>query len=76
MYHGSTAAITATYIGHYPWFLTFNYLGHILPTYPSDNRLFYYGRSAIIGLFSSFVSDLVSNCFRVIKTRKQTSKSG
>ena len=76
LFHGATAAVTATYIGHYPWFLTFNYLGNVLPTYPRDNKMMYYGRSALIGLLSSFVSDLVSNCFRVIKTRKQTSKSG
>jgi hypothetical protein len=32
LYAGALAASAATVVGHYPWFLTFNYLSDILPT--------------------------------------------
>ena len=31
MYHGSIGAMTATFVGHYPWFYTYNYLNGALP---------------------------------------------
>lgn len=30
-YHGAIAASGATFVGHYPWFFTFNYLNEKLP---------------------------------------------
>ena len=26
LYHGSLASASATFVGHYPWFFTYNYL--------------------------------------------------
>merc|ERR1719149_379872 len=31
MYSGALAACSATFMGHYPWFATYNYLGEALP---------------------------------------------
>jgi hypothetical protein len=75
-YHGATASITATYVAHYPWFVTFNYLSSRLPRVPKSERLQYYSRSAVIGFCSSILSDLVSNGFRVIKITRQTTRKG
>ena len=33
LFAGSLAASAATFVGHYPWFLTFNFLSKSLPTY-------------------------------------------
>lgn len=74
LYHGSVAAMGATWVGHYPWFFTHNYLSQTLPTFD-----FAYGkhvRYALIGFCSSVVSDTCSNSIRVLKTTKQTSTVG
>ena len=31
LYHGALAAAAATFVGHYPWFFTFNTLNESLP---------------------------------------------
>lgn len=31
LYHGALAASAATFVGHYPWFATYNYLNAYLP---------------------------------------------
>ena len=71
LYHGALAASVATFVGHYPWFATYNSLNAWLPRYEDDlpKKLL---RSAFIGFCSSFVSDCCSNSIRVIKTAKQT----
>ncbi|GLC35061.1 hypothetical protein PLESTB_000550200 [Pleodorina starrii] len=71
LYHGALAASVATFVGHYPWFATYNTLNSMLPRYEDDlpKKLL---RSAFIGFCSSFVSDCCSNSIRVIKTTKQT----
>lgn len=38
LYRGSLASSAATVVGHYPWFLTYNYLSSMLPT-QSDLQL-------------------------------------
>eukprot|EP01023_Acetabularia_acetabulum_P015668 TRINITY_DN1765_c0_g1_i2.p1 TRINITY_DN1765_c0_g1~~TRINITY_DN1765_c0_g1_i2.p1 ORF type:complete len:332 (-),score=57.50 TRINITY_DN1765_c0_g1_i2:260-1255(-) len=71
LWHGSLAAVSATFVGHYPWFATYNYLNAVLPQYDDlPKRL---GRSAIIGFCASAVSDTCSNSIRVLKTTRQTS---
>lgn len=72
MFNGGTVASVATFVGHYPWFLTYNYLNSKLPLYKDDlpKTLL---RSAFMGFCSSVVSDTCSNSLRVIKTTKQTS---
>ncbi|XP_026190789.1 uncharacterized protein LOC34617433 [Cyclospora cayetanensis] len=70
LYHGSVAAMGATWVGHYPWFFSHNYLSATLPQFD-----FLYGnhvRYALIGFCSSVISDTCSNSIRVLKTTKQT----
>eukprot|EP00542_Grammatophora_oceanica_P005042 CAMPEP_0194061960 /NCGR_PEP_ID=MMETSP0009_2-20130614/76103_1 /TAXON_ID=210454 /ORGANISM="Grammatophora oceanica, Strain CCMP 410" /LENGTH=251 /DNA_ID=CAMNT_0038713493 /DNA_START=13 /DNA_END=765 /DNA_ORIENTATION=+ len=72
LYQGSVAAATATAVGHFPWFLTFNALNEKLPPAPEGDAFLGLVRSAILGLSASCVSDCCSNSLRVIKTTKQT----
>ena len=70
-YQGSVVACSATFVGHYPWFYTYNYLSENLPIKES-----FYGnlcRNAVIGFSSSVVSDCSSNSLRILKTVKQSS---
>ena len=69
-YHGSLAAAGATYVGHYPWFATYNYLSETLPR--PDGFVEKLGRSAFIGFCSTAVSDTLSNSIRVVKVYKQS----
>merc|ERR1719310_2503575 len=74
LWHGSIGAMSATFVGHYPWFFTNNYLNDALPKYDRKTELpKYLARNALIGFCSSAVSDTCSNSIRVIKTTKQTS---
>jgi hypothetical protein len=57
-------------VGHYPWFVTRNYLEELLPKYDDLGPKLL--RAAVIGFASSAVSDTCSNSIRVIKTTKQT----
>jgi hypothetical protein len=70
-FHGALASSLATFVGHYPWFLTFNTLNSYLPT-PSDTAQKLV-RNAGIGFTASMISDSCSNSVRVIKTVRQTS---
>lgn len=78
LYNGSMGAYSATLVGHFPWFLTFNTLEQYVPK-PTDESLYNKPLSIIrygaIGFSSSFVSDTCSNSLRVIKTTKQTNKN-
>ena len=69
-YHGSLGAFGATYVGHFPWFATYNFLDEKLE--PQKEPLKKLTRNATIGFFSSLVSDTCSNSIRVLKTQKQT----
>jgi hypothetical protein len=74
-YHGALAASAANFMGHFPWFFTYNYLQSTVPM-PSradtDETAKKLARNAAIGFVSSIVSDTVSNSARVIKTYRQT----
>jgi hypothetical protein len=65
-FHGSIAATAATFVGHYPWFATYNYLSEKLPKY-RDEPLKKLARNAFIGFCSSAISDTCSNAIRVLK---------
>ena len=66
--------MSATFVGHYPWFYTYNYLNATLPQYDRKKELpKYLARNALIGFCSSAISDTCSNSLRVIKTTTQTS---
>ena len=60
-------------MGSYPWFFTFNLAMRWLPAPPAGDLLFKLLRSAVAGVLASFVSDVVSNFLRVLKTTRQTS---
>ena len=70
LYQGTLASMSATFVGHYPWFLTYNILNEKLPKY--DNNYKNFLRNAFIGFNSAVISDCFSNSLRVIKTVKQT----
>jgi RsiW-degrading membrane proteinase PrsW (M82 family) len=62
-------------VGHYPWFVTNNYLEYYWTRYSfKDEPLKALLRSATIGFLCTLVSDTISNSIRVIKTVKQTSE--
>jgi hypothetical protein len=72
LWHGSMGAMSATWVGHFPWFFTNNYLTKTLPQFEFQHGK--YVRNGFIGFCSSVVSDTISNSLRVVKTTKQTSK--
>lgn len=71
LYHGALASASATFVGHYPWFFTYNYLSEKIPK--QDTQLGELGRRAVLGFCSSAVSDTCSNSIRVVKVYKQSS---
>lgn len=71
LYHGALASASATFVGHYPWFFTYNLLAEKLPK--QDTQLGELGRRAIMGFSASAISDTCSNSIRVIKVYKQSS---
>lgn len=77
LYRGAFAQAAATAAGHFPWFLTYNFLNEQIPVVSSSDDLFLsLLRAAFLGLAASCVSDTVSNSLRVIKTTKQTAQLG
>merc|ERR1719453_1439401 len=74
LYHGGLAQASATAVGHWPWFVTYNYLDRYLGwNGPEHSAVQKTSRNAVIGLAASFVSDVMSNGIRVLKTYRQTS---
>jgi hypothetical protein len=74
LYAGSMGAMSATFVGHYPWFYTNNYLNSVMPKYDrTENLPMFLARNAFVGFCSSAVSDTCSNSIRVVKTTTQTS---
>lgn len=77
LYQGALASAAATAVGHFPWFLTYNFLNEQIPEVSSaDDLLLSLARAAFLGLCASCVSDTCSNSLRVIKTTKQTANLG
>ena len=72
VYHGALAASAATFVGHFPWFFTYNYLQQAIPKPPADDTAKKLLRHALIGFVSTVVSDTCSNSVRVVKTYRQT----
>merc|ERR1712060_679986 len=70
LWQGAVGAMTATWVGHYPWFYTNNQLRESLPEF--DFTYGKYVRNACIGFASAAVSDTCSNSLRVLKTTRQT----
>jgi Mitochondrial carrier protein len=75
LYRGAFAQAAATAVGHFPWFLTYNFFNDLLPVPTGEDAvLLSLARSAALGFFASTVSDCCSNSLRVIKTTKQTAQ--
>lgn len=72
LWYGGGATVMASWVGHFPWFGTFNYLNAVLPMPADDELLKKLGRRALMGFTASVVSDTISNSIRVLKTYKQT----
>jgi hypothetical protein len=74
LYHGALAAASATTVGHWPWFVTYNYLDALVGWNDpiQDSMAKRLVRNASIGVGASFVSDVSSNSIRVLKTYRQT----
>ena len=70
LYNGSLASASATFVGHYPWFFTYNFLSEQIPE--QDDAVRKLGRRAILGFCSSAISDTCSNSIRVCKVYKQS----
>ena len=70
LWQGAAGAMTATWVGHFPWFYTNNQLREGLPEF--DFAYGKYVRNAVIGFASAAVSDTCSNSLRVLKTTRQT----
>merc|ERR1711988_2028604 len=71
LWQGALGAMSATWVGHYPWFYTNNQLRASMPQF--DFMYGKYVRNAVIGFASAAVSDTCSNSLRVLKTTKRTS---
>ncbi|PAV14763.1 mitochondrial carrier [Pyrrhoderma noxium] len=72
LWYGAFATAAATFVGHYPWFATYNLLSHSLPPpSPAHPLLTKLLRQAFIGFAASVVSDTASNSLRVLKTYRQ-----
>jgi len=72
-FHGALAAASATAVGHFPWFFTFNTLQEAIPKpEPGSHAAWKFARNALIGFSASIISDCTSNSLRVIKTTRQT----
>merc|ERR1712032_724516 len=59
LFHGALAAWSATTVGHYPWFLVYNYLSDALA--PQEDLAPRMLRNGFIGLAASVASDVASN---------------
>ncbi len=70
MWYGAMGSASATFIGHYPWFFTYNYLQEKIPE--RETVLGELSKNAFIGFAASAVSDSCSNSIRVLKTYRQT----
>jgi hypothetical protein len=73
MWYGAFATAAATFVGHYPWFGTYNFLQEKIGV-PDDITLKLF-RQAFIGFVASVISDTVSNSLRVLKTYRQVNET-
>ncbi|KAH7122011.1 mitochondrial carrier domain-containing protein [Dactylonectria estremocensis] len=75
LWWGALATAAATFVGHYPWFATYNLLTDIISEPPKHPLAWWLLRLAFIGFCASIVSDSVSNSLRVVKTYRQVNET-
>ncbi|CAL1702563.1 unnamed protein product [Somion occarium] len=73
LWYGAVATAAATFVGHYPWFATYNILDVNLPQPTTIVEKFV--RQAFIGFCASVISDTISNSLRVVKTYRQVNET-
>ena len=73
LFQGALANAFASFVGNYPWYLTFNSLDEAIPLAPEGELALKLCRSAALGISAACVSDCISNSIRVLKTTRQTS---
>ncbi|KAI9456835.1 mitochondrial carrier [Lactarius psammicola] len=73
LWFGAWATAAATFVGHYPWFGTYNQLDKLLPQPTTLGQQIL--RQALIGFVASVISDTVSNSLRVVKTYRQVDET-
>ena len=73
LFQGALANALASFVGNYPWYLTFNTLDESLPLAPTGDLTLKLCRAALLGISAAAVSDTLSNSIRVLKTTRQTS---
>jgi len=88
LWHGAYGTVGATFVGHYPWFATYNALQDYMPKsgyaarlplaiddkhHPLIDKLM---KNATIGFAASAVSDTCSNSIRVVKARATLRHAG
>jgi hypothetical protein len=66
---GAVAYAISAIVSHYPWFAVYNYLSKSETVKKLIPRQLF--RNGAIGIVASFISDIVVNSVRVIKTTKQ-----
>ncbi|ORY68261.1 mitochondrial carrier domain-containing protein [Pseudomassariella vexata] len=71
LWWGAFATAAATFVGHYPWFATYNFLTDLLTEPPKHPLIWWLARLAFIGFCASIISDSISNSLRVVKTYRQ-----
>lgn len=71
LWWGAFATAAATFVGHYPWFATYNLLSEAIKEPPRTQIVLWLLRAAFIGFCASVVSDTISNSLRVVKTYRQ-----
>lgn len=75
LWWGAFATAAATFVGHYPWFATYNFLSETIEEPPKHPLFWWLLRLAFIGFCASVVSDVISNSLRVVKTYRQVNDS-
>ena len=73
LYEGSAAVVLLTFVSHYPWFFVHDWLESYVPKPTETKKILL--RTASISFVATLVSDVCSNCLRIIKTMKQTALS-
>jgi len=71
LWWGAFATAAATFVGHYPWFATYNFLSENIPEPDKHSIFVWLLRLAFIGFVASVISDSISNSLRVVKTYRQ-----
>ncbi|KAL6702455.1 hypothetical protein ACN47E_001846 [Coniothyrium glycines] len=75
LWWGAFATAAATFVGHYPWFATYNLLSELITEPPRQQIGTWLLRAALIGFCASVVSDTISNSLRVVKTYRQVNET-